>query len=368
MREGFGGAGQNTAEKGMFAQAIAEMTKMARETGGGESEQRFFLQKMMPGLSDEGTRTMVKIGEEIAGGKDINKVIADHQDELNKAYENRGKETSDFQKALLHIQNGIAQIGFGILQGIIASTVAIEAGVQWLGLKLSGSQDTEAIAYNEYKLGMSRDMATSGIKTGYSGIGELERGFKMAGVTTTSLGMRGAHDWYGTQEEWMAGTGREKDFGPKRSGGLASGGWGRAAITAGSAILPPIAPLLSAVGQVGAQDVLPMKDLQDEFNKQMLSEFMGGLKRANIGTEMIKRLREIYQELAKTSTGYELESKMQKEIGQMGLGEEEAAVKGAMSGTPGAVYKGGQVQVGGLKRPWDMVITLTPAPGATDQG
>jgi len=150
MREGFSGQGQNDQGSGMFAESIKELAKMASEGGRNAQEQRFFLEKM--GFGFEGAKAIQSLGSDMreaeAQGLDSSKVIEKHQGELNRAFVDRAKETSDFQRALLRIQDGIAKIGAGLLGAVVSGFQSMYYGIIALTHKISDplGRDTETQA------------------------------------------------------------------------------------------------------------------------------------------------------------------------------------------------------------------------------
>ena len=120
FREGMGGAGQGTQDKGLFTQTIQEMVSLAKEQApGDESGQRFMLEQLMPGLGAEGSKAMLAVADKLEGGMDIDKAMQESGQALKDAFVDRAAETSAFQRSMLKMQDGLAKIGAGILAAII---------------------------------------------------------------------------------------------------------------------------------------------------------------------------------------------------------------------------------------------------------
>jgi len=176
MREGFGGQGQTTGESGIFEETIKELLSLAQENGRTVEEQRFFLEKM--GMGFEGAKVLTTIGKEAGESKDLQGAINRHQKELRDSFVDAKTETSNFQKALLKIQDGIAKIGMGILGSVIAGfdTIrhAIMYGIGILTKEDKEKQDARIDALNDAIQRSTRSTAylSQGVKEIGEGAGE----------------------------------------------------------------------------------------------------------------------------------------------------------------------------------------------------
>jgi len=192
MREGFQGEGQGAGEQGIFVESIKELVSLTREMGGTKEEQRFFLEKQ--GFGFEGSKAILDLADQIESVGDdekaISKVIADNQESLNKAFVNREKETSDFQKALLKIQEGIAQLGAGLLSATISGLQTLVELGRLIWAYISGKSDEEkGFIMQEMERGANAaTMATDRIM---SGVGTIFKGVGMGVDTTLGFGTGG---------------------------------------------------------------------------------------------------------------------------------------------------------------------------------
>jgi hypothetical protein len=169
MKEGFGGAGQTTEEKGVFTETVKELLSLAKENGRTVEEQRFFLEKM--GMGFEGSKVLMTIGQEAEKSGSLQEAINKNQGDLNNAFVDRAKETSDFQRALLRIQDGIAKIGIGILGTIIAGFQGTTAAIKAL-------MHAQLFGGNEVERKVAQAMMDRAGETGTQSIGLLLEGFK----------------------------------------------------------------------------------------------------------------------------------------------------------------------------------------------
>lgn len=179
MREGFGGKGQTTGEAGMFEETVTELLSLAQENGRTVEEQRFFLEKM--GMGFEGAKVLTTIGKEASESKDLQGAINRHQKELRDSFVDARTETSNFQKALLKIQDGIAKIGMGVLGSIIAGfdtmRHAIMYGIGKLTKEDEEKQKARIDAMNDAIQRSTRSTAylSEGVKEIGEGAGEAFR-------------------------------------------------------------------------------------------------------------------------------------------------------------------------------------------------
>jgi hypothetical protein len=132
FREGFGGVGQRGETAGIFQEGIKELINMAKETGGGVAEQRYFLERMVPGLGVEGSRVLMEMSKSMEEGLTIQDAFTRHQSDLSKAFVDRAAETSGFQKSLMKAQEGLAKIGAGILGSLILGFKETVASIKLL--------------------------------------------------------------------------------------------------------------------------------------------------------------------------------------------------------------------------------------------
>ena len=126
FKEGFQGEGQQEGKSGIFNEGIKELLTLAGETGGTESEQRYFLEKQ--GMGFEGSKVLMEIKGEMDAGNSIDKAIEKHQAALNDSFTDRAKETSIFQKSMMKIQDELAKLGVGLL-GVTIAGFEILAGL-----------------------------------------------------------------------------------------------------------------------------------------------------------------------------------------------------------------------------------------------
>jgi len=116
FREGVSGEGGGNRD--IFAGSIAELLKMAKETGGTEQEQRRFLEVGPAKMGFEGSRVLMELQKQAKNsGKTVEEVVKskEGQKALQKAFEGRAAKTSRFQISLLEMQDGIMKIGAGLL-------------------------------------------------------------------------------------------------------------------------------------------------------------------------------------------------------------------------------------------------------------
>jgi len=203
MKEGFGGKGQNDEEKGIFASSIAEIAKMARENGRTDKEQRYFIEKMLPGISYEGSRAIQQVGTEVAGGVDIKDSLKNHAKELSGAILNREAETDKFQKSLLEIQNGVAMIGSGLLKAVISGFQSMYYSIRWLGAILKGDEKEQLVA--EIAMSKVAKASTDAFKSIIDGFKTIKKGM---GTGAGALGQFSVID----EDEIAAGVGLKRYY------------------------------------------------------------------------------------------------------------------------------------------------------------
>lgn len=205
IREGF--QGQEGGEgRGMFAETVVELGKLAAEGNRTEAEQRFFLEKVAK-TGFEGSKAIVALHADIKGGMDINKAIAKHQDDLQGAFKSRAEETSTFQRSLLKIQDGVAKVGAGILSAVISGFKLMATSFQWLGAKFAG--DEAEVGFREEQLSVLSKRADAGFKLLFEGIQDTMGGISeavSAGVGQEK-GPKGAADvsWQQRQMQLLMG-------------------------------------------------------------------------------------------------------------------------------------------------------------------
>lgn len=189
LREGFGGRGQETQQAGMFTAAIQELGRMAAEEAGPDVfEQRYFLEKLVPGLGAEGSRAIVEVSRDIKGGVPIQETIKKHQEALSKAFIDRGAETSAFQRNLLNIQDGIAKIGTGLLGAVITGFKGLYWSLEWLRNSMVFGGDPNRQRMAEEMIGVLNKHSDKSINTIVSGVNQAFHGSRgmLEAVTGTS--------------------------------------------------------------------------------------------------------------------------------------------------------------------------------------
>lgn len=210
MREGFAGEGQEPGEQGIFTQSIRELISLTQEMGGTEHEQRYFLEKQ--GFGIEGSRAIMEMSERIedmkemgADEKDINKAIEEHQGELKNAFVNREQETSDFQKALLKIQDGIAQIGAGLLSATVSGLQnLVEIGRLIWNYISGGPEEERDFILKEMERNAKR--STQAVDKIMEGVNQTFRGLEEGTATAIGFGSEGTRE--SRRQAFYAGEGK----------------------------------------------------------------------------------------------------------------------------------------------------------------
>jgi hypothetical protein len=183
MKEGFEGKGQG-AGSGVFQESIQEIGKMAMEAGSSFEEQRFFIEKILPGVSTEGSRAILEIAKETKEGTPLKVALDKHQKELSKAFVDRGAEQSNLMRSMMRIQQGIAEIGAGLLgQMITGFKLMYHIGGMILETLMHPLTTTDQFKIHEYYAGQLSNQATKMTNRVIGGVNEVLSGIGQAAET-----------------------------------------------------------------------------------------------------------------------------------------------------------------------------------------
>ena len=281
MKEGFAGKGQNTEESGMFQESINEIGKMAMEAGSSFEEQRFFIEKIMPGVSTEGSRAILDIAKETKEGKPLQQAMKDHQKELGSAFKDQAAEQSNLMRAMMKIQQGIAEIGAGLLGTTVLGFKMLyhELGML-VEFMMHPTSTTNQFKVHEYYVAQLAGQTDKTVGRMISGLDKVLGG---AGQGASSFGI-------GKLES-------EREV--RKKLGISTLDYEEKEMPGAFGFLPGTTRKFAKKGEV-----------QKEFAAQASSQMTGGLRAAS-GIENLSEILEKYrEEEEKTGRGEEIFSKL----------------------------------------------------------
>jgi hypothetical protein len=128
-----------------FQKSVQWMAQQAKQHGGTQGEQVAFL-KLAMGTSTEGAEAILKANEEIA---ETGKLSHESMKALNRGFKDEAEKTSNIDRNIEIIKDGILKIGLGLLEMIVASLKILYSGLMWgmhsiLASKLFGGDENEA--------------------------------------------------------------------------------------------------------------------------------------------------------------------------------------------------------------------------------
>ena len=183
MKEGFEGKGQG-AGSGVFQESIQEIGKMAMEAGSSFEEQRFFIEKILPGVSTEGSRAILEIAKETKEGTPLKVALDKHGKELSKAFVDRGQEQSNLMRSMMKIQQGIAEIGAGLLgQMILGFKMLYHLGGMIVEKLMHPTSTTDQLQIHQYYVEQLAGQSTKMTNRVIGGVNEVLGGIKQGAET-----------------------------------------------------------------------------------------------------------------------------------------------------------------------------------------
>jgi hypothetical protein len=175
-------------ESTFLSDAISQAVKLARQSAGpDEYAQRLFLEKTT-GVGHAGSRGMLEIekARESGSSSALDAAMKKNMGDLKSAFTDRAKETSDFQKALLEAQWGIAKIGMGLLGMVISGLASIVETIKWVYYSYLNKDPHNAQA--SYMMMEQYSKSSTGAqKVIGEGWSHLMKAGELAGVTTMNM-------------------------------------------------------------------------------------------------------------------------------------------------------------------------------------
>jgi len=200
-----GATGDPSGDRKVFSQTIAELLKMAEESGGSEYEQRRFLEVGPAKMGFEGSRVLMELKKQAEiSGKTITEMVEskEGQEMLARGLGGRARETSQFQRSLLKIQDGLAKIGAGILGAVLAGVELLKG--MYYGSRLFGGYDADksqeamarALSISQASMGYMAEGAIQMKKGGLDALGTILNTY--AGGKAARKKGAGITDWVGS--------------------------------------------------------------------------------------------------------------------------------------------------------------------------
>jgi hypothetical protein len=177
FRDGMSRLSKGTASDTFMTSFIEQAYRTAMESGGGDKPQaRFLLENQ--GFGAEGAKAIIEIGDKVAHGVKFHELSAAEQKAIKESLTTEGQKTSDIQKDIWKIMQGMAQVGEGILQVITNMVAWGVMGLKSIITLIAGTPEEKKHimeVLGEFSKGMGEgfNKITDGGKNSLYGVGGL---------------------------------------------------------------------------------------------------------------------------------------------------------------------------------------------------
>jgi len=184
------------ADQEYLTNVILRSVELAQKNApGNEYAQRMILGAQM-GMdpTGPGTRALLEIAKHQKDPKALEQALKENQEHIASAFVDRGQETSNFQRALMLAQDGIAQLGKGILGAVVSAGAAIIQAIKWVYYSWISKDDARAKVAEmgmEHYRGVT-DKAWKSVDTAFD---EIRRAAKLTGSTLADAPGMGGMAW-----------------------------------------------------------------------------------------------------------------------------------------------------------------------------